>query len=384
MIYLDNSSTTELSPGVKLRMNEVMDDVWANPSSIHAAGIKANDCVQLARRQILNSLGVKNISLSDLNRLIFTGSGTEANNLAIAGTAYTRRDVRFTRRIIVSADQHPSVLEPIKRLENEGCEVVRISTTGGELNINEIRQAVTPASILISIMLVNNETGAVYDVKKAFAAARAVNPNIVCHCDAIQGFRKIKDFNPDAFGCDLTVISAHKIYGPKGIGALYVSKDAMKGRKLTPMMLGGEQENGMRSGTENVIGIAGFAEAASEPPHIEHLNELREYLILNLPHQISYKHTRQPAPHIVSITLPGIKSETMLHYLSAKDICVSAGSACTARAKRVSNALLCWGATEREADCSLRISLGKNNTKEDIDALTAALDSGLKELVRVE
>lgn len=382
MIYLDNSSTTELSPGVKLRMNEVMDDIWANPSSIHAAGIKANDCVQLARRQILNSLGVKNIGITDLNRLVFTGSGTEANNLAIAGAAYTRRDARFRRRIIVTADQHPSVLEPINRLESEGCEVVRISTTGGELNIDEISQAVTSTSILISIMLVNNETGAVYDIKRAFAAAKAVNPNIICHCDAIQGFRKLKDFNPDSSGCDLTVLSAHKIHGPKGIGALYISKEAMKGRKLTPMMLGGGQENGMRSGTEDVVGIAGFAEAASESFDPDYLNELRKYLILNLPPQISYKRTNQPAPHIVSITLPGIKSETMLHYLSAKDICVSAGSACTARAKRISNALICWGASEREADCSLRISIGKNNTKDEIDTLTAALDSGLKELVR--
>ncbi|NLZ36425.1 MAG: cysteine desulfurase [Clostridiales bacterium] len=382
MIYLDNSSTTELSPGVKLRMNEVMDDIWANPSSIHAAGIKANDCVQLARRQILNSLGVKNIGITDLNRLVFTGSGTEANNLAIAGAAYTRRDARFRRRIIVTADQHPSVLEPINRLESEGCEVVRLSTAGGELNIDEIRKAVTSTSILISIMLVNNETGAVYDIKKAFAAAKAVNPNIICHCDAIQGFRKLKDFNPDSSGCDLTVLSAHKIHGPKGIGALYISKEAMKGRKLTPMMLGGGQENGMRSGTENVIGIAGFAEAASEPFDPDYLNELRKYLILNLPPQISYKRTNQPAPHIVNITLPGIKSETMLHYLSAKDIYVSAGSACTARAKRISNALICWGASEREADCSLRISIGKNNTKDEIDTLTAALNSGLKELVR--
>ena len=384
MIYLDNSATTMPSAAVISRMTDVMEHTWGNPSSAHGLGLRASDLMSMSRRAVMSSLGVRLPAPTDFGRLVFTGSGTEANSLALCGTAYTRRDARFRPRMVISADQHPSVLETAKRLESCGVETVYLPTSGGSINPAEVAGAVTPETILISVMLVNNETGAVYDVKKLFGIARAKNPNIVTHCDAVQGFRHIRGFAPDMCGCDLTAVSAHKIHGPKGIGALYISKEAYRSRKLSPMILGGGQEGGMRSGTENLPAIAGFAAACSAEFDADRVDSLRRRFIEGLPEEITYKKTPVPAPHIVNITLPGIKSETMVHFLSAREIYVSAGSACSSRSRHISNALLCWGASEREADCSLRISLSDSNTESDIDAALDALKEGINSLARTE
>lgn len=384
MVYLDNSATTPVSAAVISRMEDVMRHTWGNPSSAHGLGLRASDLMNISRRQILASLGVRNPAPGDHPRLIFTGSGTEANNLALFGTAYTRRDARFTPRMVISADQHPSVLEAAKRLEKNGVEIVYLPTKGGDISPADVANAVDKNTILISVMLVNNETGAVYDVKKLFGIARAKNPNIVCHCDAVQGFMHVRGFSPDACGCGMTTISAHKLGGPKGIGALYLSKDVYTSRKLSPYILGGGQEGTMRSGTENLPAIAGFAEALKEGVDIDKLETLRARLISGLPDEITVKQTKIPAPHIVNITLPGIKSETMVHYLSSKEIYVSAGSACSTHARNISNALLCWGASERDADCSIRISLSDKVTESGIDEALAALKEGLSTLARTE
>ena len=384
MIYLDNSATTPVSDAVIRRMEDVMRHTWGNPSSAHGLGLRASDVMNISRRDILAALGVKAPSALDHPRLIFTGSGTEANNLALFGVAYTRREARFTPRMVISADQHPSVLETAKRLEKSGVEIVYLPTAGGEIRPADVAEAVDRNTILISVMLVNNETGAVYDVRKLFGIARAKNPGIVTHCDAVQGFMHVRGFSPDACGCDMTVISAHKLRGPKGIGALYLSKEALKSRRLSPYILGGGQENGMRSGTENLPAIAGFAEAVKNGFDIAGLESLRQRFIAGLPEEIKYKPTPSPAPHIINITLPGIKSETMLHFLSAREIYVSAGSACSTPSRNVSNALLRYGASERDADCSLRVSLSDINTEADIDAALAALREGVSTLARTE
>ena len=384
MIYLDNSATTPVSDAVISRMEDVMRHTWGNPSSAHGLGLRASDLMNISRREILKSLGVRAPAPADHPRLIFTGSGSEANNLALFGTAYTRREARFTPKMVISADQHPSVLETAKRLEKSGVSVVYLPTRGGEISPSDVAAAVDQSTILISVMLVNNETGAVYDVRKLFGVARAKNPNIVTHCDAVQGFRHVPGFVPDAFGCDMTVISAHKIGGPKGIGALYLSKEAHKSRKLSPYILGGGQESGMRSGTENLPAIAGFAEAAKAEADFGKMESLRRRFISGLPEEITVKRTACPSPHIVNITLPGIKSETMVHFLSAREIYVSSGSACSSRDRKLSNALLCWGASERDADCSVRVSLSDRNTESDIDGALAALKEGVSVLARTE
>ena len=244
--------------------------------------------------------------------------------------------------------------------------------------------------VLVTMMMVNNETGAVYDVGRAFRMAKNANRETVTHCDAVQGFLKCR-FAPEAINADLVTVSAHKIHGPKGIGALYISSAMLKAKKIVPLMCGGEQEFDFRPGTENTVGIAGFVAAAKKfnaclAENIEKMSALRRYAIeklsaleldLNLPQKDS-------APHIVNITLPNIKSETMLHFLSGRDICVSSGSACSSHSKKTSRALLAFGLTDKQADCSLRVSLCEYNTEADVDALCAALDEGIKTLVRIK
>ena len=239
-------------------------------------------------------------------------------------------------------------------------------------------------------MMVNNETGALYDVGRAFALAKAKNSDIVTHTDAVQGYLKCR-FSPTALRADLITVSAHKIHGPKGIGALLVSPEALKRRDLIPTLMGGGQEGGFRSGTENVIGIVGFGAAAKEgyadlTAHLDHMKDLREYAIsrlsplsvrLNLP-------AGACAPHILNLTLPDIRSETMLHELSRSGICISHGSACSSHSREVSSALTAFGLTRREIECSVRVSFSIYNSREDVDKLIDAMSNALDHLVRIK
>ena len=240
------------------------------------------------------------------------------------------------------------------------------------------------------MMMVNNETGAVYDVAKAFDMAKKSCKETVTHCDAVQGFLKCR-FTPASIRADLISVSSHKIHGPKGVGALYVDPAIIKAKQTIPLIYGGEQENAFRPGTENTVGIAGFGAAAeigakNFSAAVEKMTALREYAaeklqragaVINLPKGSS-------APHILSVGLPNIKSETMLHYLSANDICVSSGSACSSHSKKTSRALLAFGLSAREADCTVRVSLCENNTEGDIDALCLALSKGIETLVHIK
>jgi cysteine desulfurase len=255
--------------------------------------------------------------------------------------------------------------------------------------MDRVKAALSEPAQLVSMMLVNNETGAWFDVAQVFAMAKARCPQTVTHCDAVQGFLKVP-FTPLALHADLVSVSSHKIHGPMGMGALYVSSDVIKTRSLIPYLNGGGQEKGFRSGTENVMGICGFGAAVAAERErmsrgVAHMNDVRQYAVermkelglqVNLPEG-------KIAPHIVNVTLPQIKSETMLHFLWGKGICVSSGSACSSHAKHPSSALLAFGLSAAEADCSLRISLCTENTKEQIDALTDGLREGLDTLVRI-
>ncbi len=384
-IYLDNSATTPLSPAACEAMTAAME-VYGNPSSLHSVGQAAHKLVDEARRNVLVTLGVR--GTHEAGKLFFTSCGTEADNLALFGVAYAKPR-RRGGRIISTDSEHAGVENALVALEADGFEVVRISTRGGELDWEQYEKALNDRTFLVSMMMVNNETGALYDLQRAFALAKAKDPAIVTHTDAVQGYLKCR-FTPGALRADLVTLSAHKIGGPKGVGALYVSPEALKRRDLRPCMLGGGQEEGFRSGTENVLGIVGFGAAARvgfaamtaatasmrelQKETIERLTALG--LQCNLP-------SGSRAPHIVNFTLPDIKSETMLHALSSDGVFVSSGSACSSHAKSVSRALTAFVLSENQAECSLRVSFGTQNTREDIDALIAALEKALQRLVRI-
>ena len=382
-IYLDNSATTALSPAVKARMLEVME-IYGNPSSLHPMGNAAHEVVETARRQVGESLGLRRLEAGEL---LFTSCGSESDNLAILGAAYAKPR-RKGMKVISTDSEHAGVENALKHLEQNGFRVARIPTVGGVLDMERYENELDRSTFLVTMMTVNNETGAMYDIANAFAMAKALSPDIVTHTDAVQGYMKCR-MNPKALSVDMITLSAHKIHGPKGVGALYVSKESLKRRDIVPLLLGGGQEFGFRSGTENTVGIAGFGEAAREgqealAQRIAHMKELREYAIerlsslplrMNLPKGAS-------APHVLNLTLPNIRSETMLHELSRRGICVSNGSACSSHSKVHRSSLTAFGLSPKEAEESIRISFAHTNTKEEIDLLHDALTEALDRLVR--
>lgn len=382
-IYFDNSATTALSPAVKAAMCEAMEG-YGNPSSLHASGTEAALALRAARREVGAALGEG--FLRD-GQLIFTSCGTEATALAILGCAHAKTR-RVANTILTTDSEHPSVEENLKKLEGEGFSVVRVPTRGGALDMDAVREHCTKDLFMVSMMLVNNETGARYPVEEVFRAARRANPDCICHTDAVQGFLKVP-FTVKSLGADLVTLSAHKIHGPKGVGALYIAPEMLTKKKIVPVLLGGGQEFGFRSGTENTVGIAGFAAAARTGAanfraDAAKMLTVSKHLITGLVARgIRVNLPPVRAPHIVNLTLPDIKSETMLHFLAERGIAVSSGSACSSHAKHPSRTLLAFGLTPAEADCSLRVSLSGENTAEEADALLAALDEGIASLVRI-
>ena len=385
MIYLDNSATTEISAVAKKKMIEAIE-VYGNPSSRHSMGIEARRLVDRAREQVGSALGLSHPSAENL---IFTSCGSESNNTAILGSLYSKEKRRHNK-VITTDSEHPSVDNVMRKLEKDGFEVVRVSTRGGVIDENEFMSALDDNVALVSLMLVNNETGAVYNVAKLFSAVKRKCPDVVTHCDAVQGFLKVP-FTVKTLGADMISVSAHKIHGPKGVGALYVSPEIVKMKKLTPYLIGGGQEDGFRSGTENIVGIVGFGEAAAEgraknAESVGKMTALRDLCAEkaiaagarpNIP-------TGQRAPHVLSLTLPDIKSETMLNFLSSKGFCVSAGSACSSHSRHISSSLVGFGLPEHEADCTIRVSFSEYNTEDEIIAFGDALHEGIDSLVRIK
>lgn len=383
-IYLDNSATTPLSEASRKKIYE-MTEIYGNPSSLHSIGQSAEKTVAEARKIILSALGVR----AREGELIFTSCGTEATALAILGSAHAKQR-REALRILTSDSEHPSVQKNLEALEKEGFEIVRIPTKSGILDLDAIEASFDKKIFLASFMLVNNETGAVYKVGEAFARIKSKYPEAITHCDAVQGFMKIP-FTPAGLKADLVTVSGHKLHAPKGVGALYISADMLKKKKITPFLLGGGQESGMRSGTENTIGIAAFGASVadiSERAHEcrERFAELYSYAserISSLGIKIN-RPSGEYASHILNVTLPNIKSETVLHFLSADGVFVSSGSACSSHSSTPSGTLISFGLTPAQADCSLRISFSEYNTKEDVDALYESLKSALARLVRIK
>ena len=381
MIYLDNSATTPLTPAVKEAMIGAMD-VFGNPSSLHSAGLEAEKLVRKAREQVYRALSIRN---PDSYRIVFTASGSEANNQILFGTV-SAKNYRTPPRIITTSSEHPSIAEPLAVLEKRGIEVVRLSTARGEIDLDELKRAMTPNTVLLSIMTVNNETGAVYDIKRIFSLAKRINPSVITHTDCVQGFMKIP-FSPETVMADAVSLSAHKIHGPKGVGALLLAKSLITAKRITPLIYGGGQEGGMRSGTENVIGIAGFGAAAKEASASlsafrEHSLALREAFLAALPNTVKVNTPETFAPHIISITLPRLRSETLLHRLSAEGIFVSSGSACASNKKGSNYVLPAFGLSSDDADSTLRISLSRDTKKEDLLFTAERIAAAMNELIK--
>ena len=386
IVYLDNSATTRICDEALRKYNEVSTGFFGNPSSLHKMGFDAEKLLSDARGEILRSLGARS------HKVIFTASGSEANNLALIGRAFAKDRYRHGRKIITTLGEHASVNEPLLRLEKEGFRIVNVPTVGGEIDIDRLTAELDESVILVSAMMVNNETGAVYDISKLAKLTHARAPEALVHVDATQSYMKLP-ISLSTLPVDMLTLSSHKIEGPKGVGALVVTDKVVTSKGLSPLILGGGQEGGLRSGTENVPAVAAFGEAVRvysthRTERYDAMLSLSEYLIAQIKEklpEISITTPKLRAAHILNITLPGIKSETMLHFLSSRGIFVSSGSACSSNdLSHRSSALIAFGRSEKEADASLRISLSHRNTRDDIDALISALADGLSRLQRMK
>lgn len=384
-LYFDNSATTRISEEALKTYLSVSREQYGNPSSLHGMGRDAEKVLSDARKTIAKTVGD-----TAGGTVLFTSGGTEANNLAILGRAHAKP--RFKgKTILTTAGEHASVKMPLAALEKEGFRIVEIPTAGGRLDPDAIAKHATPDVILASVMLVNNETGALYDVPAVAAALRRNCPDAILHVDATQAYLKVP-FSVKSLGCGLLTLSSHKIEGPKGTGALWVDPGVIRNRGLSPLLLGGGQEGGLRSGTEDPAACAAFAKAAAIgfsalSERIARLNELRDRLLSRLasdPRLSSLSVNLPPvfAPHIVSVTLPKIKSETMLHALSARGVFVSSGSACSSHGKHGTSALSAFGLSDADADATIRISFSHRNTVEQVDLLCDALAEEVSRLAR--
>ena len=374
-IYLDNSATTRVIKEAADIAYSVMTEFYGNPSSLHTKGIEAEKIMEQARKDIADALG------ADSSGLYFTSGGTEANNLAIVGTAMAKK--RRGNKAVISAYEHDSVMKAGKRIEEMGFEVTYLEPDeNGIITPEAVFAAVDEKTVLVSVMLVNNEIGAINDIAKISAAAKRKNPDITVHCDAVQAFGKMP-FRADKLGADLVTVTAHKIGGPKGVGALWIKK----GARVVPIHLGGEQEKQIRPGTEAMPLIAAFGVAAKRakenlPEFGKLMTELKERFNedINGIDGIVLNSKENAIPAIANISVIGIRSEIMLHFLEERGIYISSGSACAQGAK--SHVLKAMGYSPERIDSALRISFGRENTVEDIDFLVDSIKIAMKELCR--
>ena len=371
--YLDNSATTAVCKAAADKALYMMTDNYGNPSSLHKMGIRAEEEVEKAREIIAGSLSV------DSREIIFTSGGTEANNTAVFGAAQALR--RRGDRVIVSAVEHPSVHESAKRLSELGFDVHYAPVDkDGAVDIEALKALLNNKTILVSVMAVNNETGTIQPIERVSKLVHKLSPEALFHCDAVQAYCKMP-LKPQKYGVDLMTVSAHKIHGAKGAGALYIRS----GARISPLLYGGEQQKKLRPGTESSPLIAAFGAAAAEADiqaDSGYIRELSSYALglLRQTDGISINSPADALPYIINISAEGIRSETMLHHLESTGVFVSSSSAC-AKGKR-SYVLEAMGLSDSRIDSSLRISFSKYNTKEDIDALTAGLRTGIATLQR--
>ena len=359
MIYLDNSATTKPCRECVEKIHEALTDSFANPSSVHFAGLEAARREEYARGVIADLLGAES------SEVYFTSGGTEANCTAVFGGVYGRR-FKGKMGVVISAIEHSSVYESAKRLESEGFDVRYLCPDKyGRISADEIYSKIDENTVFVSLMLVNNELGTIEPVQTCADAVRRAGAPALIHCDAVQAFGKIP-VNVRKLGVDMLTVSAHKIHGPKGVGALYIKK----GVRIKPLLCGGEQEKKIRPGTESVPLIAGFGAAAQvldAAASYEKVKDLNLYLRQRLC-EITSARINSPEdalPYILNVSFPGVRSETLLNYLSENSVCVSSGSAC-AKGK-LSHTLKALNIGRELADSAIRISFSDENTREDID-----------------
>lgn len=364
-IYLDNSATTKVCDTAIEYAREALEKSWHNPSSLYGAGMQAERLVSRTRTAVAKYLGCRE------DEVFFTGCGTEANNTAIFGAA--EHGKKRGNKIVTTSVEHPSVAEPINELERRGFHVVRLKVdSSGKINETELKNAIDKNTILVSIMLVNNESGAIMPVRTAADTIKAVGAPALLHCDTVQAFGKIP-VDVNKLGVDLLSISGHKLHAPKGVGVLYKSKKV----HIPPLLLGGGQESGLRSGTEAVPSIYALCGALKElgdiNTRLKAITELNAYGRKKLSELdgVVFNSSEDALPYIINISVLGYRSETLLHFLEADGIYVSSGSACSKG--KASAVLTEMGFDKERADSALRISLSRYNKREDFDKLCCSL-----------
>lgn len=359
-IYFDNGATTRVFPEVREMMDQVLEAEYGNPSSMHGKGLEAEHHLKHTREVIAKSLRV------EPKEITFTSGGTESNNLALIGTALANQ--RRGKHIITSTIEHASVYNPLFFLEELGFEITFIPVDErGILRLDKLREAIREDTILVSIMAVNNEIGSIMPMEEIGKLVKEQNPNTYFHGDCVQAYGKLKLY-PKRWKMDMLSLSGHKIHGPKGSGALYIRN----GVKIKPILYGGNQEQGMRSGTENVPAIAGLGIAAEKiyenhEERIAHLNAVKEHFLEKVLKLEKTENHSGDAPHIASISFLGVRSEVLLHALEDKGICVSAGSACSSNKPAVSGTLKGIGLKKEEYESTLRFTFSCYNTLEEVD-----------------
>ncbi len=362
--YLDNAATTRVMDPVKEIVVRAMTEDYGNPSSKHKKGMDAEHYIKEARAIIARTLRVQD------KEIVFTSGGTESNNMALIGGAFANQ--RAGKHIISTRIEHASVYQPLAFLESQGFEVTYLTVdSDGHIFLEELKQAIRPDTILVSVMYVNNEIGAVEPIGEIGRLIKEIDPGILFHVDGIQAYGKY-EIRPKREGIDLLSVSGHKIHGPKGTGYLYINEKA----KIRPLIYGGGQQKDMRSGTENVPGVAGLGAAAQEmyrdlSGHIEQMVRLKDHLIDRMGEiegaVVNSKKGLEGAPHIVSVSFQGVRSEVLLHALEERKIYVSSGSACSSNHPAISGTLKAVGIKREFLDSTLRFSLGMYNTQKELD-----------------
>ena len=368
--YFDNSATTRCYDSVRDIVVKTMTEDFGNPSAMHKKGIEAENYVKESARILAGLMKVTE------KEILFTSGGTESNNLALIGGAMANK--RSGNHIITTSVEHAAVGQPAAYLEELGFEVTYLPVDErGVVKLDALEEALRPDTILVSTMYVNNEVGSVMPIEQIGKMVHQKSPKALYHADAIQAFGKYRIY-PKKLGIDLMSVSAHKIHGPKGAGFLYISEKA----KVQPQILGGGQQNGMRSGTDNVPGIAGLGVAAKEiydhfDENIEHLYELKERLaegLLSMENvRINGMAVREGAPQILSASFLGIRSEVLLHTLEEREIYVSAGSACSSHKRKASSTLTAMGMPKDQKESTVRFSFSEENTLEEVDYCLSVL-----------
>lgn len=363
-VYFDNSATTRCYDSVKDIVIKTMTEDYGNPSAMHRKGVEAENYVKNSARTIAGLLKVQE------KEILFTSGGTEANNLALIGGAMANK--RSGMHIVTTAVEHAAVSQPAAFLQEQGFEVTYLPVDGqGCVKMDVLESVLRPDTILVSVMYVNNEVGSVMPVEEIGKLVHARSPKALFHVDAIQAFGKYRIY-PKKAGIDLLSVSGHKIHGPKGAGFLYINEKA----RIQPQILGGGQQNGMRSGTDNVPGAAGLGVAAEESyrgleEKNEKLYQLKEYIARGLAETeniiINGMPLREAAPHILSISVMGVRSEVLLHALEERNIYISAGSACSSHKRKPSAVLTAMGMSKEQIESTVRLSFSEENTLEDAD-----------------